>query len=309
MKFPYASQPISVNSMTLCSRLVMPPMATEQSSSGQVTDQLCAYYRRRVQNIGLVITEHAYISPEGKASPRQLSISQDEDIAGLKRLVNTIHAASDAKVFSQLNHAGLAAGYTVKGQSDINRVIQCFVEAAVRSQKAGYDGVEIHSAHGYLLNQFYSPTVNHRTDSYSAVSIENRTRLHVQVIRAVRTAVGDSYPIALRFGAADYPLQNGAIQDAQKAAQIFEEAGIDLLDISGGISGFRNPFSTAPGYFAELSRPIKEVVRIPVILTGGVRTVQEAENLLAGGAADMIGIGRALMRDPDCVSRAFDVES
>ena len=211
-------------------------------------------------------------------------------------------------MFSQLNHAGLAVGYIVKGQSDINRTIQCFADAAIRSQKAGYDGVEIHSAHGYLLNQFYSPAVNHRTDSYSAVSIENRTRLHVQAIRAVRAAVGESYPIALRFGAADYPLQNGAIQNAQTAAQIFEEAGIDLLDISGGVSGFRNPFSTAPGYFAELSRPIKEVIRIPVILTGGVRTVQEAENLLADGAADMIGIGRALMRDPDCVSHAFALE-
>ena len=130
----------------------------------------------------------------------------------------------------------------------------------------------------------------------------------MQAIRAVRAAVGESYPIALRFGAADYPLQNGAIQNTQTAAQIFEEAGIDLLDISGGVSGFRNPFSTAPGYFAELSRPIKEVIRIPVILTGGVRTVQEAENLLADGAADMIGIVRALMRDPDCVSHAFALE-
>lgn len=327
------NSPLRVGGLTLSSRLVMPPMATSSASEdGSATEKLCRYYDEKTVGgaLGLVITEHSFISPEGRAGKGQVSLADDAAAASLQKLTAVIHA-NDVPVFAQLNHAGGAADPALTGlpshgpscvplprrnvspvremtQQDISKVISDFAAAAVRARNAGFDGVEIHSAHGYLLNQFYSPLSNHRTDAYSGASLEGRILLHLQVIDAVRSAVGPSFPVALRLGACDFMEGGTTLEDSVAAAAAFEKAGIDLIDISGGHSGYLNPFRSEEGYFSEYSAAVRSAVGIPVILTGGIVTPQAAESLLEEGAADLIGVGRALLKDSSWAVKALSGE-
>ena len=157
--------------------------------------------------------------------------------------------------------------------TDIQKVVYDFTSAAIRAKQAGFDGVEIHSAHGYLLNQFYSPLTNKRTDEYNAQTLNGRLKLHKEIIKSVRNAVGDNYPIAIRLGACDYMDGGTTLQDSITAAKLLEQAGVDLLDISGGFCGYIKPNCKEQGYFREITQAIKAVVNIPVILTGGITEV------------------------------------
>lgn len=190
-------------------------------------------------------------------------------------------------------------------KEDIDRVIQCFADAAVRAKKSGFDGVEIHSAHGYLLNQFYSPLTNKRTDEYTVSTIEGRTRLHTQIIKKVREAVGTDFILALRFGACDYMEGGSELKDIPTASKIFEQSGIDLLDISGGHCIYTIKGKTQPGWFSELSIAAKQDVTIPVMLTGGIKTGADAEKLLEENATDLIGVGRSMMKDAEWAQKAL----
>lgn len=324
--------PITIGQVKLPNRLVLPPMATAKSQdNGEVTEALCEYYREKSTGgyIGLIITEHSFVSPEGRASSGQLSIAKDEDILGLKKLVKTIHH-SGTKVFAQLAHAGGLAkqpltGLEPKGPSsivlpkaarstaipqemtyeEIQKVITDFASAALRAKKAGFDGVELHSAHGYLLNQFYSPLTNKRKDVYRGEDVEGRIRLHLEIIQAVREAVGPDYPIAIRLGASDHMTGGTTIEDSIIAAKEFEKAGICLLDVSGGFSFYTNPYSKEQGYFSELTEALKKEIDIPVLLTGGIVDASVAENLLLEKKADMIGVGRAILKDSAWTKRAI----
>ncbi len=316
---------IRINRLVLRNRIVMPPMATGKADHGAPDDDLNAYYAARANGTALIIVEHAYISPEGMAHSTQLSMADDLLIPAYRKLTDAVHERG-AAVFAQLNHAGAQAqdsglpaispsGISVRNREaapevmtleDIGRVKECFVSAAIRAKAAGFDGVEIHSAHGYLLNQFYSPLTNRRTDAYNGQTLEGRTRLHAEILRAVRTAVGNDYPVAIRFGACDYMEGGSKTEDIPKASRIFAEAGADLLDISGGLNGFVIKGRTEPGWFSELSIAAKKYVQIPVLLTGGVSRAEEAEKLLQEGAADLIGIGRAMLQDPDWAVKALE---
>lgn len=317
------NQPITVNKALIPNRLVMPPMATAMSGdNGEVTQALCDYYAEKSAGgyIGLIITEHCYISDEGKASKGQLSIAGDSCIAGLKRLTNVIHQNGSIAI-CQINHAGAATTADItrhtplfadtiplprKGNpaaiqkamtlQDIRRVVDAFANAALRAKASEYDGVEIHSAHGYLLSQFYSPLTNKRTDAYGG-DVCGRIKIHLDVIRAIRNAVGADYPIALRLGACDYQEGGSTIEDAVYAAKQFEAAGVDLLDISGGFCGYTRKDTIEPGWFADATAAIKKAVSVPVILTGGITAISDAERLLTQGAADLIGVGRAIFKD------------
>mgnify|MGYP002800995267 CR=1 FL=1 len=222
-------EPITIHGLTLKKRLVMPPMATAKADeAGGITDAVCAYYqeRARYSKIGLIITEHSYVSQQGKAHPGQTSMAEDAAIPGWRRLTDCVHQEG-VKIFAQLSHAGTAASSQVTGQTpvgpsalchpkqqkelpaemtvrQIQETAQAFGEAARRAREAGFDGVEIHAAHGYLLNQFYSPLANHRTDAYGSQSMENRTRFHREVLQAVRQAAGEDFPVAVRLGGCDY---------------------------------------------------------------------------------------------------------
>lgn len=325
-------KPIQIGNTTVKNRLTMPPMATGKAQeNGEVSEDIIAYYDDKTKSgdIGLVITEHSFVSPEGRASAAQMSMAEDKDVEGLKKLTEAIHK-NGSKVIAQISHAGGAAssediGHTPLAPSavkhpkvfkdtevpvemtveDIQKVIEDFAEAARRAQEAGFDGVEIHSAHGYLLNQFFSPLTNKREDTYNGNTLEGRTKIHLDIIEKIREKVGDDYPVALRLGASDFDENGVTLEDSIAAAKLFEQAGIDLLDISGGFTGFFNPTSKEPGYFKSLSKPIKENIDIPVILTGGVTDGKQAEALLEEEAADLIGVGRALLKDSSWPEQAF----
>lgn len=323
--------PIKIKKIELKNRLVMPPMATAKADqTGQATEKLCQYYDEKSRGgyIGLIIAEHCFVNQEGKAGNSQLSVSEDDDIEGLKKIAAVIHN-NDTPVFAQISHAGGATQTAITGcrllsassiqipgikthdmlpsemtQRDIDKVVNDFAKAALRVKKAGFDGVEIHSAHGYLLNQFFSPLTNKRLDQYTGNTLQGRIRLHLEIIRAVRKQVGSSYPIALRLGACDYIEGGITIRDSVSACQEFEKAGVDLLDISGGFCSYINPTVKQQGYFSELSAPIKNAVRIPVILTGGITEAETAERLLQTGKADMIGIGRTILKNSHWAKQA-----
>lgn len=325
----YLLKPLQVGTLRLNNRLVMPPMATAKAESdGKVSQDILDYYKEKSEggHISLIIIEHSFITPEGKASKNQISVSDDNMIEGLRKLADVIHQ-NGSKAIMQLNHAGSAAEKEVIGtmpvgpsavinprkgnipreltNKEIEDIIQAFYDAARRTKEAGFDGVEIHSAHGYLLNQFFSPLTNKRQDEYGG-SIHNRIRIHLKVIEAVRKAVGDDFPVLLRLGASDYMDGGSTIEDSKIAAKEFEKAGIDILDISGGFCGYVVPGCTEQGYFAQLSESAKKVISIPVILTGGITEAKAAEQLLADGKADLIGVGRAIFKDSTWAQRAVE---
>ena len=296
-------------------------MATETSDGGKVTEELCEFYRLRAENpfVGMIITEHMYIEERGKATKGQMSAADDRVVDGLKKLTNTVHETNPGlKIVAQINHAGgrttsevagcekiSASAYEYNGSicremtvEEIQDVADGFANAARRVKEGGYDGVEIHSAHGYLLCQFYSPVTNQRTDEYGTQSMENRLRFHKLVLEKVRAAVGEDFPVFVRLGGCDYMEGGSTEEDAVDAAKLLESYGADLIDVSGGMCSYRRPEHTEPGYFGSMSKKIKEAVSIPVIVTGGVETMDQAERLIQDGAADLVGVGRALLKDP-----------
>ncbi|HEY5484072.1 MAG TPA: NADH:flavin oxidoreductase, partial [Propionibacteriaceae bacterium] len=289
---------------------------------------LLAYYDEKSRGgaIGLVITEHCYVTKQGMNRTGQPSIADDGTIEGWRELTSIFHR-NGSKAVMQINHSGGACNSAATGlevvapsnvpsptgpgeipraltRNEIDIIVGEFAAAARRVKDAGFDGVEIHAAHGYLLNQFFSPVTNKRTDEYGG-DVFGRIRMHLQVIAAVREAVGEGFPVLLRLGARDYVDGGTRIEDSVIAAVEFERAGVDILDITGGLTGYIRSGHDEPGYFAELTEAIKAVVSIPVILTGGVTEPRQAEELLAEGKADLIGVGRAILKDSGWAQRAI----
>ena len=301
--------PLKIKNIRLSNRIVLPPMARELSEEGKVSEELVDYYHKRAEGTGLIITEHAYVSPEGIASKRQLSMADDSVIEGYRKLTDAIHS-QESFAIAQINHAGIESIAEEKlnvnkmDDEDIGHVKNAFINAAIRTQKAGFDGVEIHAAHGYFLNQFYSPYTNKRQDKYGG-NLENRIRLHNEIIREVRKCVGEDYIIAIRFGAYDYLEGGSKLDEIPIAVKSFVDSGVDLIDISGGLCRYANPNSKEPGYFKELSKIAKDSCDVPVILTGGVKKARDAENLLNEGYCDLIGIGRAFLMDAEWSKKAM----
>lgn len=300
--------------INLANRLVMPPMATEKSENGKVSEALCDYYKERSGLIGLIITEHSYVMKNGKASRNQLSVGDDCDVNELRKLPLAIHSKGTTKVFAQISHAGDKAKTEITNEpvisvdtltiEEISKIKKAFVKSALKVKEAGYDGVEIHGAHGYLLNQFYSPLTNHRNDLYGG-SVENRIRLSCEIIEDVRSAVGEDFPIAYRFGACDYIDGGATIQDAIEASKYLNETSLDMIDISGGRNGYRIEGNNQPGWFKESSKAIKKVVGTAVMVTGGITTKQQAEQLLLENDCDLVGVGRAILTNPSWISDAL----
>jgi NADPH2 dehydrogenase len=323
-------KPIIAGNLKLNNRIVMPPMATSKSQSdGKVSEDIINYYKEKSEGgyIGLIIIEHSFIMKQGKASKGQLSVADDSTIEGLRTLAHVIQQ-NGSKAVMQLNHAGSAAEEEVIGSipvgpsavvnprkgeqtphelttKEIDDIRNAFAHAARRSKEAGFDGVEIHSAHGYLLNQFFSPLSNKRDDEYGG-SLNNRINIHLKVIEAVKRAVGEDFPVLLRLGASDYMDGGITIEDSLFAAKEFEKAGIDIIDISGGFCGYNVPGANEQGYFSPLTEAIKKVVSIPVILTGGITDAKAAEELLSNNKADLIGVGRTILKDSSWAKNAIE---
>ena len=298
------------------SRLVMPPMVTEAADGGEITEKTLAYYKKMAANrqFDLFIIEHSYISEDGKATVKQMSLADDEKIPGHRKLIETIKGVRpDAAVFLQLNHAGIKTRGDIIGTDpmgpsvrpwdkmcrdmtldDMARVKEDFVAAARRAKEAGYDGVELHAAHGYLLNQFLSPLTNFRSDDYG----KDRVKYPLEVFLAMKEALGD-YPLAVRIGGIETIEGGTTVAEGVRAAKAFDAAGAALLDMTGGMTGYNRPGHEEAGWFKDLSRAVKKETTAPVLLTGGITTYDEAEKLLAEDAADLFGIGRAFLKDPN----------
>ena len=324
---------IEVGGIALKNRLVMAPVDLEKSDHGTVTEEQLKYYDERTKGgcFGLVVIEHSFVQPNGRASENQLSSAKDEDIAGLTKLAGLIHG-NGCKTVLQISHAGAVSplaqvteGISPSGlvspkkamvggamapthamsQEEIDGLIENFAAAARRAKVAGFDGVEIHAAHGYLLNQFYSPLMNQRTDAYTIKTLDGRLKLHLQVIAAVRKVLGRDLILGMRFGASDYMDGGSTIEDGVQAAKILESAGLSYLSISGGHCGSSPSNKKGVGYFGDSSEAIKQQTTLPIILTGGVKTKEDAESLLQAGKADMIGVARAVIGNPDWARNAM----
>jgi 2,4-dienoyl-CoA reductase-like NADH-dependent reductase (Old Yellow Enzyme family) len=194
--------------------------------------------------------------------------------------------------------------------SDIQELTRAFADAAKRAQSAGFDGVQLHSGHGYLLSQFLSPQFNRRTDNYGG-SIENRARIHVEVVLAIRKAVGAGYPVLIKMNCQDFAENGLTLKDSLIAATMLVDAGLDAIEVTGGILTGGKLSPTRPGihsadkeaYFQEELRAFRKGVSVPLILVGGNRSFEVSEQLVAEGAADFIAMSRPLIREPHLIAR------
>ncbi|MDD2737137.1 MAG: NADH:flavin oxidoreductase [Desulfuromonadaceae bacterium] len=280
--------------------------------------------------VGLIITGHAYVQKNGKAGPQQLAIDRDSVIPGLKLLTDAIHE-HDGKIIIQLSHSGIYGDPKLSGHvpssvsnkgtfvsypvkvltpGEIERVVASFVIAAERSMKAGFDGIQLHAAHGYLLNQFLSRAYNNRIDGYGGDVVFRAFPL-VEIVRRTRKVVGPLYPILLKLNSRDY-LENGLeLDESLEIAKILENAGVDAIEISGGTRESGHLKSARTGiidekdeaYFEEDARAFRKHLGIPVILVGGIRSYETAQRLLSSGATDYISMSRPFICQPNLINK------
>jgi 2,4-dienoyl-CoA reductase-like NADH-dependent reductase (Old Yellow Enzyme family) len=300
-------------------------MGTDLASPrGEVTHALIAHYARRAAGVGLVIVEHSYITENGKLSSRQLGIHDDSLINGLADLAEAIREKGTPAAI-QINHAGRRASSLICGsqpvapstiaanessevprelrKDEIKHLISRFGEAAQRAYEAGFDALEIHGAHGFLLNEFTSPLSNKRADEYGG-SLENRIRFPLEVVREIRKRLGSDFPLLYRLGAYDGPDGGISISECQTFARELVKAGINIIDVSGGLIGSRPEHMSGQGYFLPLAQKIKLVVPVPVIGVGGIKDPRFADEAIRQGKIDLAAVGRAILSDPDWAIKA-----
>lgn len=316
--------PLSVAGLTLRNRIVMPPMFSGFATPrGEVTDRIIEYHRLRAEaGTALIIVEHAYVHPWGRLGDTQMGVDDDAMVPGLARLAKAIQGEGAAACL-QLAHAGASTTVSAIGRApigpalmrhpfekdadaaeaataeEIRLTIRAFGDAAVRAREAGFDAVEIHAAHGYLLSQFLSPLTNTRADEYGGDEW-NRRRLHLEVLAAVRARVGPDFPVFIRLGASDDTPGGLELEEAVRAAIKLTLSGVNLIDVSGGLQGSRALVVVArgPGWFVPCAQAIKEAVNVPVLVTGGFTDPLHADRVVREGRADLIGVGRAMLNDP-----------
>ncbi|MFX1520968.1 MAG: NADH:flavin oxidoreductase [Promethearchaeota archaeon] len=281
--------------------------------------------------IGLLITGYATVRKDGISVPWQLGNYSDDHLTGLTKMVDAVHKARGT-IVNQIAHGGVHTIPALSGaqpmgpsiidgpegpickemsKNDILEIVRAFGEAAARAKKAGFDGVQFHAAHGYGLSQFLSPFYNKRTDEYGG-SIENRARIIMETYQSVRNAVGEQFPVLVKLNAADF-LEGGLnTDDMLQVAKMLEEAGIDAIEISGGTikavleRNYNTSFSRTQKeevYYREAAKRYKEKIDVPLILVGGIRSYEVAEQLVEEGTVDYIALCRPLIREPDLINR------
>jgi len=282
-------------------------------------------------DVGLMIGEMAYISPDTISSPGQLGVYGDNLLPGLKRMTEFVHREG-TPVILQLVHSGLFSSPLLSGatpigpsvletpdgkigkemsKEDIGNVINAFRDTALRAKEAGFDGVQIHAAHGWLLNQFLSPFFNKRTDEYGG-SLENRARIILEVTRSIKEAVGKNFAVTVKINSDDKLPGGFNTEEMLVVSEMLEKEGVDAIEISGGtigalltgnVDGSFSPVSRKDVYYTEAAKRLKERVKIPVILVGGIRTFEKADELVKNEIADYISLCRPLIREPDLIKK------
>jgi 2,4-dienoyl-CoA reductase-like NADH-dependent reductase (Old Yellow Enzyme family)/thioredoxin reductase len=323
-----------IGNLTLKNRVVMSPMGTNLAGpAGEVTDQLVAYYDERAKGgTGLIIVEFTCVDYEyGKGFVRQLRLDDDCYIPGIHRIAETIHKYG-TKVFVQIHHAGrqsssaLINGNQIVAPSnvvstaigeeprelttvEVKELVCKFVKTAERCKKAGIDGVEVHGAHGYLINQFLSPQTNLRTDEYGG-SFENRIRFIKEIIDGIREKCGEDYPVTVRLSVDEFVEGGIDLELGKQISQYLETLGVDGLHISCGTYESMDRIIESPlfeqGWRVYMAEEIKKVVNIPVITVGSIREPRFVEEILSEGRADFVAIGRGLIADPEWVNKTME---
>ena len=333
-------KPIRIKSMELKNRVVMPPMGTSLAGpDAMVSDANIAYIKRRAHGgAGLIITEIVAVHPSGHVSPSALGGWDDKFIPGLSKLAETVHDQG-GKIAMQLHHCGRESYIKLKNKQaiapsaipsflygflgapremtleEIEEIIEAFGKTALRAQIAGFDAVELHGAHGYLLMQFLSAHSNQRTDKYGG-DFRGRARFMVECLRAVRKSVGNDFPVSIRVSGKECVKNGYTISDMQKIVPDLIAAGADVINVSFGTHGNPEvnndtpnasaPIEYAPGFKSHLARKIKDVSTVPVISVGRYTDPFFMDEVIARGDADMIAVGRQHLADPDFLKNAIE---
>jgi 2,4-dienoyl-CoA reductase-like NADH-dependent reductase (Old Yellow Enzyme family) len=292
---------------------------------GHVSDEQIEHYSHYAKYCGLVIIEHTAVSEDGRLSPVQLGIWSDEHIKGLKRLASSIHENNGVTVI-QLNHCGGKA--QSKGElkpkapsrsayfrrpveelkiEEIERIIEDFGEAAERAMVAGFDGVEIHGAHGFLISQFLSPITNKREDEYGG-SLENRAKLALKIVERVKKSIDKDAILMFRLGVTDLMNNGITLNESMIVAKKLAELSIDILDVSGGLCGSRpKQLENKVGYWIDMAHEIRKEISKPILSGGGIRDPITANEFIEKGYIDLVFIGRAQLDDPDWARKAIEI--
>lgn len=301
-----------INGMTLSNRFVRSAtwdgLATDEGASTPRMIDLMANLADG--GVGLIITGHAFVHPQGWHQPWQLGIHTDQFIPGLKAMTDAVHEKG-GKIVVQLGYGG---AYLSKSRvtrmtvQDLQEVSKAFGQAALRAKEAGFDGVQIFAAHGFFLSQLLCPRYNDRTDAYGG-HIDNRARALMEVLLSVRNAVGPDYPVLVKLNVQDF-VENGlTLEDSVRVGIMLQEGGIDAIELSGGLLNNPNLMREKirseedEAYFKGEARAFKEKIQVPLILVGGIRSYDVAKQLLEGGAVDYISMCRPFIREPDLINR------
>ena len=315
-----ALAPYTIKNITLKNRIVMPPMCMYQAQNGHVNAFHRAHYATRAMGqVGFIIVEATAVTPEGRITDNDLGIWSDEHIAGLKQLVDEVHHYG-AKIGIQLQHAGRKSTSSsvphlapsalafsdrydtpnAMTQADIDRVIAAFKAAAQRADQAGFDAIELHGAHGYLINEFMSPLANQRTDGYGG-SLVNRGRFLRELVDAIRPVWPSDKLFQIRVSAEEYHPDGNHPTDVIDLLRPVADA-FDLIHVSSG--GVANvSMSPFPLYQVDFAKAIKAALHKPVIAVGLITTREQVEDVLQD--IDLVALGRELLRHPYWVNAAY----
>jgi 2,4-dienoyl-CoA reductase-like NADH-dependent reductase (Old Yellow Enzyme family) len=322
--------PFTVRGMTARNRIWVSPMCQYSAVDGVPDDWHFVHLGQfAAGGAGLVMTEAAAVSPEGRISPRDAGIWNDEQAAAWRRIVDFIHGQG-AKAAIQLGHAGRKASTqppwlgraTVPAaeggwpsvapsavafgdyatpreltEAEIPGVVADFAAGARRALDAGVDAIEIHAAHGYLIHEFYSPLSNLRTDGYGG-DFDGRVRFMLEVATAVRAEIGDEVPLFTRLSATDWADGGWTGDDTVRLARLLADHGVDLVDVSSGGITLAQRIPLGPGYQVPFAQRIRAEAKVPTGAVGLITEPQQAEQIVATGAADVVFLARALLRDP-----------
>ena len=322
-----------IGNVSLKNRLVRSAMwenlATEQ---GGVTERLLDIYENLAKGgVGLIITGYAFVTPDERPNPGMMGMHDDAMIDQFKRLTDMVHQHG-GRVVMQIAYGGSQTNYQTEGRviwgpsevadlafgvtptamskDDIRTLVRAFGAAAARVKAAGFDGVQVHGAHGYLLSQFLAPYYNRRTDEYGG-SIENRARIIEEVYQEIRRQVGDDFPVLLKFNAEDFIPDGHTFEESRYVARRLAELGVDALEISAGTfaSGANAPCrmkikeAEDEAYQAEYAAKIADEVDMPVLLVGGLRSPEVIEGLLQSTGIEFFSMARPLLAEPDLPKR------
>ena len=323
---------VEINGMVIPNRIVRSATNDRMAdASGLLNDRLISVYEALAAGgIGLIVTGYAYVTVNGNGGAGMLGVYDDHLIPGLKRMVEAVHQY-DAKIALQINHAGRQTASAVVGETpvapsavynpktnetpraladeEIEELIEAYATAACRAVSAGFDGIQIHGAHGFLVSQFISPYTNRRDDQWGG-SVENRMRFPVEVLHRIRKAVGDTYPVMIKLNSEDFINGGLTIEESSRIAKKLAQDGMDAIEISGGIgeSGSyiaRKDISNEAdeAYYLSNAARFKDVIDVPLMLVGGLRSPRLMERVLEAGEVDMVALCRPFIREPDLVNK------